>query len=92
TSYYSNAGKASSKGAEVSFSLRPARGFVVDGNLSYIDATLGRSLPLPTVGIKGDALPFTPRWSGQVSAEYQFSLGDAWTATAGSDFRYVGNR
>lgn len=92
TSYYSNAGKASSKGAEVSFSLRPARGFVVDGNLSYIDATLGRSLPLPTVGIKGDALPFTPRWSGQISAEYQFPLGDAWTATAGSDFRYVGTR
>ncbi len=92
TSYYSNAGKAASKGAEISVSLRPARGFVIDGNLSFIDATLGRALPLPTVGAKGDALPFTPRWSGQISAEYEFALGGDWTGTTGGDFRYIGDR
>jgi len=92
TSYFSNAGKASSKGTEGTFSWRPVAGLTLEGNVSRIEATLGRTLPLPAIGTPGDALPFTPHWSGQISAEYELPLAGTWSGQGGASYRFVGNR
>jgi iron complex outermembrane recepter protein len=91
-SFYSNGGLASSRGAEGNFSWRPFAGLILEGNVSRIDATLGRSLPAPAVGADGDALPFTPHWSGEVSAEYESRLWGPWSGLGAVSYRYVGDR
>jgi iron complex outermembrane receptor protein len=91
-SYFSNGGKASSRGVEGSFDWRPVGGLEIAGNLSYMDAHLDSDLPPPAIGFKGDALPSIPHWSGQVSADYQFPLAGQWSGFVGASYRFVGDR
>jgi outer membrane receptor protein involved in Fe transport len=91
-SYFSNGGKASSRGVEGSFDWRPVGGLDIAGNVSYMDARLDSDLPPPAIGFKGDQLPSIPHWSGQVSADYQFPLAGQWSGFVGASYRFVGDR
>lgn len=90
--YYGNAGGATSKGFELSGSWLPLQGLAVGGNVSRTNAVLTTDLPASggAVGAKGDELPNTSRWTGELSADYDLLMSGDWHGLAGASYRYVG--
>ncbi|MBB3859395.1 outer membrane receptor protein involved in Fe transport [Novosphingobium hassiacum] len=91
--YNGNAGRARSKGVEVSLEARPVEGLNVKAWLAYIDAKLAEDINSNALfGLKGDALPYNSKWSGRFSVDYVRPLSDSVTASFGASLTYVGNR
>jgi len=98
-----NAGKASSKGVELSTSFRATDHFSLGFNAAYTDAKLDEDFPLIvaaagpfhqeiTNGVEGDALPYVPDWSWAGTADYDWPLDNGWMAHIGGAVRWVGDR
>ncbi len=92
--YFTNAGGARSKGAELTIQTRPVGGFTVSATASYNDATLTQGLPATSTAVAnaGDRLPDSARFTGSLSAEENFMLTDKATGFAGASLSYVGDR
>lgn len=93
----SNGQRARSKGFEATATLRPTNGLSVVFNGAYTKAKLlddtvpsagGANL---TGGLAGDQLPYTPKFSGNVSADYEWAIGSA-TAYVGASLRILGDQ
>jgi iron complex outermembrane receptor protein len=93
-SYTANAGAAKSQGLEVSLQLHPHRGTTISGWFSYNDADLSRAIPSNATiyGLAGDRLPYNERYSGNVSANQVFDLGDDLEGSVGGTVSYIGRR
>lgn len=90
--YFGNGGAAVSKGVEAAATWRPIAGLDISGNVSHTIAELAADLPPGSVAAEdGDELPTTPKWSGQLSADYEFPVVGAWLGFAGAGYRYVGD-
>jgi iron complex outermembrane receptor protein len=89
--YIQNAGGSRSRGAELAASWRPVRGLEFSGNVSYNEAQLTRDLPLGG-GKRGDSLPGTPKWTGQLDANYEFPVTVDWHGFVGASFERVGQQ
>lgn len=93
-----NGRRARSKGVEATITMRPIRGLSIVANGAYTkaklrDDTISRSGGLNlTGGLAGDQLPYTPKWSSNVSADYEWSLSDAATAYVGASVRVLGDQ
>lgn len=75
-------------GAEIAATMRPTAGFVTSVNFALNDAKLsGDTDPLVVGAVKGDRLPFTPKYSISVNADYQWALGGDATASIGGSIR-----
>jgi outer membrane receptor protein involved in Fe transport len=59
--------------------------------VSNDDARLTRDLPLGG-GKSGDSLPSTPKWTGQLDANYEFPLDVNWHGFVGASFEHVGQQ
>ena len=80
-----NGGKAVSKGVELTFSAKLARGLTLSGNYAYNDAHLTESVPnlirygnsgyFVTDGLAGDRLPGSQKNSGSLTADYEVPVG-----------------
>lgn len=91
--YNGNAGKARSKGVELSLEARPVEGLSVKAWGAYIDAKLAEDIASNALfGLKGDALPYTSKWSGRFSLDYVTPVTDSMTASFGAALTYVGQR
>jgi outer membrane receptor protein involved in Fe transport len=90
--FFTNAGKARSKGVEGAFVYRVFRGLSVNGNIAYTDAYLRSDIPPPTFAVAGDRLPNTPRLSAQVGADYSFPLTESLEGSFGASYHHVGFR
>lgn len=84
-----NGGRARSQGAEATITLRPTHGFRVLFIGAYTDAKLRDSTPPITGGLAGDQLPFTPKFSGTVSADYDWRIAGDTHAFVGADAHMV---
>jgi outer membrane receptor protein involved in Fe transport len=93
-SYLGNGGKATSKGAEVSWRYAPVSGLTLWANTTYTNAKLASDTPTGSIyGLKGDALPYVPKWSANLGADDNFPLGGGgWSGFVGGNFSYVGAR
>lgn len=90
--FLSNGGKAISEGFEASWHYRPLRGLTVWSNASYTDARLAQDNPAGSVyGLKGNPLPYVPKWSANLGADYNFPMG-AWSGFVGGNVSYIGRR
>lgn len=90
--FLSNGGKAVSDGLEASWRYRPASGLTLWSNVSYTDARLAEDNPPGSVyGLRGDPLPYVPKWNANVGADYDFPVG-RWHGFVGGNFSYVGRR
>ncbi|MGI9169540.1 MAG: TonB-dependent receptor domain-containing protein [Caulobacteraceae bacterium] len=87
-----NGGTAVSRGVEFTATARPTRGLTVSLNGAYTDAHLTEDAPPGTGGLNGDALPYVPKLSLNLSGDYQWTLKGATTAYVGADFSFVGAR
>jgi outer membrane receptor protein involved in Fe transport len=86
-----NGGRANSKGVEVNVTWQPVERLTLNVNGAFTDAHL--SSPAPAVGgATGNALPYSPRWSGTLNGDYEFAPIDAFTPYIGASWHYVGIR
>ena len=86
-----NGGKARSTGFDFTGSYSPIPGLVLGTNFNYTDAIL--TSPVASLNsLSGARLPYVPRWSGALTAEYNKPLAANWRAFAGGSYHYVGPR
>lgn len=91
-SFLGNGGKAKSQGVEASWRYNPARGLTLWSNVTYTDAKLAQDNPPGSVyGLKGNALPYVPKWAANLGVDYNFPMG-AWSGFVGGNFSYTGRR
>lgn len=79
----SNAGSSRVKGAELEVQIAPATGLTLGGSLGFNDAKY-RRFDVQT----GNTLPYAPRWTGNVSLNYEMPVNDAHSITLGTDWNY----
>lgn len=88
-----NGASADIDGAEATATLRPTAGFVTSINAAYNRAVLAQDTdPLLLGAVRGDPLPFTPRYTVSVNADYEWALGGSVQASVGGSLRSVSNQ
>ena len=91
--YYTNGGRASSQGMELSVDAQPADGLHVSGNVAYDDAKLTENAPPNTFyGLSGDRLPFSAEWTANIASDYVRPITGSVRAFAGFTVTYTGAR
>ena len=94
--YIGNAGKARIRGFELEGSLRPVEGLSISGNLAYLDAKLTEDQPnagtpiAPAAGFDGDRIPFVPKFTAGLSAQYVWGLTEGLNGFFRVDANHVG--
>jgi outer membrane receptor protein involved in Fe transport len=91
--YYGNSGSARSDGLELSSELRPVTGLSVAGWVAFNESKL-TDIPASSglATYLGQALPFSPKWSGNLSIDQDFPVGASVTGFAGAAVTYLGSR
>ena len=91
--YTLNVGGAKSEGAELSVEFRPIDSLRVTSWVAFNHALL-TDVPQdsPLVVFKDSRLPYSARWSGNLSVDKAFRLGTNVTASAEASLSYVGDR
>jgi outer membrane receptor protein involved in Fe transport len=84
-------------GGELDIQLRPFRGFTFRAAGTYVDSKVkGHFIladPLPAlrpagVDIGGQPFPNTPKWQGNLDAEYRSAISSNWEGFLGGDLSY----
>lgn len=86
-----NGGTARSQGVEWAFALRPLRGLTLGTAGAYTDARLTRNAP-GIGGLNGDQLPYVPKFSANVSSDYDVALPGGVDGFIGGTWSYTGRR
>ncbi|HEY3948219.1 TonB-dependent receptor [Phenylobacterium sp.] len=91
--YFVNGSTARSQGFEVEALLQPVTGLTLRANGAYTEAQLTADIPAAAsvFGFKGDALPYSPKWTANLSADYAFPVAGGWEGHAGADYQFVGS-
>jgi iron complex outermembrane receptor protein len=92
--FVGNGSKARSQGAELSVESQPLTGLKLAAWAAWGDAVLTRELPPASSGngLPGDRLPYSSRYSGNLSLEQTFRIVNGVTAFFGGILTYVGMR
>lgn len=88
--HFVNAGDATVQGAEATLLLFPAPGLTLRATVAYTDSRLAADAPLAN-GKDGDRMPFVPRLTGSLAADYRFSAAGQ-SAWVGGAVGYIGQR
>jgi len=89
--FFVNGGTARSRGAEATFYVVPISGLGLRASAAYTDAVLTSDAPAAG-GLDGDRLPFVPKVTASLSADYRWSLVSDWNATVGGSVNFTGER
>lgn len=88
-----NAGDATSQGAELSLSAAVTDRLYFTTAVTYVDATLGDPPVGVAVGKKGDRLQNAPEWQATMSGNYDFPILDSrYKAFVRTDLSYYGDQ
>ena len=87
-----NGGSARSKGFEATIGYKPLRNLNLYANGAYVDAYLTKNTPALVGGLKGDPLPYNPKWRSTIGAEYEAPISATVTGRAGFSWLYTGRR
>jgi outer membrane receptor protein involved in Fe transport len=93
--YNANASQAKSDGIELSLSSTPITGLKIAGWITAGNAEITKTLIDNNAGLytlDGDRLPYSTRFSGNLSVDGEHNLGSELKGTAGLLVAYVGNR
>jgi iron complex outermembrane recepter protein len=92
--YNTNGSRAKSEGAELSLEVRPFTGLAAKGWVAWDDAVLTQAFPATSTvyGADGDRLPYSSRYSGNISVEEEFPISSQWNGYVGGVVSYVGDR
>jgi iron complex outermembrane receptor protein len=89
--FVANGAKARTQGVELDLSVQIARGLLLRAGGAYTDAKLTSDLPIGVSGQRGDRLPNSPKWSGNVTLRYEAAVAGERTAFVQGDVRYIGD-
>lgn len=92
--FFENAGSAKSEGFELSEQWRPLKNLTLSSWISWNEATLTSDFPADgtAIGSAGDRLPYSSRWSGNLSADYEIPLSGSTSIFTSAAVSYVGDR
>jgi outer membrane receptor protein involved in Fe transport len=92
--YFTNGSEAKSQGVELSVESTPLPGLTLSGWVSWSAAELTEPFPAgaSNVGVAGDRLPYSTRFSGNFSVQKEFPLASNLTGFIGGAVSYVGDR
>tara|TARA_R110001599_G_C12276844_1_gene662667 strand:+ start:16703 stop:19057 length:2355 start_codon:yes stop_codon:yes gene_type:complete len=82
-----NAGEAEMEGFELEIAAQPTERLLIRGGLGYLDAKYTNLDPGATVTLDSELVK-TPDWTGSLSVDYTWPLGDMGTLTFGGDMSY----
>jgi len=88
--YIANGGKAVSQGFEIETLYAPLQGLTLGVNAAYTDAKLKSVIANADYLLTGYQLPFVPKETVSVTADYEWPLAGRWTARVGGAYRYTG--
>ena len=88
--YGTNGGTARSNGAEATLLWAATEALTLRANAAYTDTHL-TSTAIAVGGLSGDAMPYIPKWSSALSAEYRMPMGAA-QAWLGGALGFIGKR
>lgn len=93
-SFIGNGSRAKSQGLELSVVLRPLTGMTLATWVAWDEAVLTRAFPSTSsaYGAEGDRLPYSSRFSGNISLQQDFPLSSQLTGFVGGTVSYVGDR
>lgn len=88
-----NIPKSRVAGAELSAVVRPMDGLTISSAITLVSSKVtGSSVGVtPTsvvIDLRGQAFPYTPKWSGNTDAEYRWALNDRLQAVLGATTTY----
>jgi outer membrane receptor protein involved in Fe transport len=86
-----NGGTATSKGLEWAFGLTPFQGLNLRLTGAYVDAYLTADAPAAG-GLNGDPLPYAPKLTNSLDAEYTWKAFGDYTAFTGATWSHIGSR
>jgi iron complex outermembrane receptor protein len=92
--YLTNGSGAKSQGLELAGQWKPVSALTIGGWIALNDAQLTRAL-LPgggLYGVAGDPLPYSTRFSANLTIDDEFSLGRGMTGFVGAAESYIGER
>ena len=84
-----NGSSATSEGFEFTATMRPTDGLAVSVNGAYTAARLDEDAPALVGGLKGDRLPFTPKYAVSVNGDYDWAIGAESEAFLGGSLRFL---
>ncbi len=90
-----NAGQAEIKGLESDLEFAVSEGLTLSGGFTWLDAKLTQTFGTPGVELyapNGTQLPVTPKFKGNLTARYQFSVGNDVRPYVQASEVYVGSR
>lgn len=96
-SYVDNLGSARNQGVELAVQAKPLRGLTLDFALGFVDARFRSDVGLPradgagSIVAVGDRVPYVPRWSGTLAAEYGFVLPGRLDGFIRSEWQHAGS-
>ncbi|MEO5578358.1 MAG: TonB-dependent receptor [Sphingomicrobium sp.] len=90
--FNANGGGAIVNGLEGSLNVRPMRGLNLSVNGAWMDAELTEDTLALVGGEDGDTLPYTPKFSFAINADYEWTLSSIGNAYVGGSLRYVGTQ
>jgi iron complex outermembrane recepter protein len=92
-----NIPKSEEEGAELSIAWRPLSGLTLNTAATYLDSRVTSSFlnyasyitgPSDEINLKGESFPFTPKWSLNAGARYEWSLNERLSAFFGATGTY----
>jgi outer membrane receptor protein involved in Fe transport len=90
--YTGNAGSARSDGLELSTEVRPVTGLRVSAWVAWNESKLSIPASSALADYEGQELPFSPKWSGNLSIDQDFPVAASVTGFAGASVTYLGRR
>ena len=91
--YTGNGSRAKSQGVELSVQANPIQSFSVSAWVAYNDAQLSENPPTGGfIAHSGDRLPYSGRWSANVTLNQDFRVGSDTTVFVGASSSYVDKR
>lgn len=89
--YFVNGGTARSDGADATVLIEPLRGLSVRATGAYTNSRLTSAAPAAG-GLNGDRMPFSPKWTGSLVADYRFVVSGGLRPFMGVSWNYIGER
>lgn len=92
--YTTNAGRARSRGVELSLEARPTNGLSIGAWVAWNDAELTKDFPSTSalIASAGDSLPYAGRISGYLALEQSFDLSSKLSGFVGASISFVDER
>lgn len=84
-----NGAGATADGVEISAGFRPLRGLRLSANGAWNKARLDGATDPLVGGFKGDRLPFSPKYTAALLADYRWTIRDTTPAYAGVSVRRI---